>query len=119
MIEFDCEEVKRQLSRMSAQLPEDKVAIWIAAIGSKVVSYTAYVDNRRPYDSACGMGDEIAKAVEDCLAMAGNRNGEHSIRVKREAIEKARLELAVLESELDPLVMAIDKANAEAEQLPT
>lgn len=112
MIEFDCEEVKRQLNRMAEALPDDKVAVWVAVVGGRV-TYTCYVDNRSPYDSACGLDDILVKAVDDCLKSAGSRDGAAAITAKRKQIESARIDLAKLESELDPLVMAVDKAQTD------
>lgn len=117
MIEFDCDEVKRQLNRMAEALPDDKVDVWIRwndSPGRKVVNYTAYVSNRGSLPSACCQDECLAIAVDETLKAAGDRSGLAEITAKRLNIEKARVELAKLESELDPFVMAIDKAKADA-----
>jgi hypothetical protein len=115
MIEFDCEEVKRQLNRMAEELPQDMVDIWVKWDGHRV-EYTAYVNNRGDFASACGTGADLIAAVDEALRDAGPRGGQAAITAKRKAIEKARSELAALEASLDPLVMAID-ATKEIQDL--
>lgn len=118
MIEFDCEEVKRQLNRLAEALPNDEVAIWLC-VNPVGLSYTCYIQSRDGLPCGCGTDKVVAVAVNEAIRTAGPRGGNGIIRVKREAIEKARLELAKLESELDPLVMAVDKAQSDSQPQPS
>ena len=115
MIEFDCQMVKRELNRLVEAFPYDDVDIWLKAHPGNKMSCTVYLSGRDGLPSESDQDDDLTKAVDTILGKAGLRNGEAKIRAKREAIEKARVELQKLESELDPLVMAIEKANAEDE----
>ncbi len=116
MIEFDCDEVKRQLNRLAEALPDDRVDIWIVfePAGGCGLRYTAYVNPRGNLGSVCDNGKDVVLCVDNVIKEAGDRRSK-GIRLKREAIEKARQELAKLESELDPLVLAIDKSQADSE----
>lgn len=118
MIDFDCEEVKRQLNRLHERLPHDDVAIWIQWKQSDL-EYTVYIDSRDQFPSHCGNALIVIDAVTEAISKAGTRRGQDLVTLKREAIEKARIDLAKLESELDPLIMAIDKAQADLEKPPT
>lgn len=114
MIEFDCEEVKRQLNRLVDALPVEDVDIWIKH-ESGCLRFTAYLRGRDGLSSESDSGDNLEVCVSTVIQKAGPRDQKAIFRVKRLAVEKARAELAKLESELDPLVMAVDKAQCENE----
>lgn len=121
-IEFDAEEVKRQLQRLHDALPADDVDIWVKYVvrnvPAPVLEYTTYVRERDGMDSVCANDALLVKSVDEALAKAGPRGDEDKIRAKRLAVEKARAELEKLESELCPLLSAIDAAKAKQEQNP-
>ncbi len=112
MIEFDCEEVKRQLNRFHDALPDDRVDIWLEVSGGKL-RFNAYLAGRDNLPLCSSTRDSVVEAVDDVLKEAGPRDSQAKVRAQRLAIEKARAELAKLESELDPLVAAMDKAKEE------
>jgi hypothetical protein len=114
MIEFDCEEVKRQMNRLVDALPIEDVDIWIKH-ESGCLKFTAYLRGRDGLSSESDSGDNLEDCVSTVIKKAGPRDEQAIFRVKRLAVEKARAELAILESELDPLVMAVDKAQCESQ----
>jgi hypothetical protein len=121
-IEFDAEEVKRQLQRLHDALLADDVDIWIKYVvrnvPTPVLEYTVYVRERDGMESVCANDVVAAKAVDEVLAKAGPRGDEAKIRAKRLAVERARAELEKLESELDPLLSAIDAVKAQQHTNP-
>lgn len=117
MIEFDCEEVKRQLNRLASGFPADRVDIWLKAEvatehSPRRVEYTVYINDRDDLGSECACGETLFPLIEEILLKRDARNAKW-IKTRRELIDKKRAELAKLESELDPLVMAMDKAQCE------
>lgn len=112
MIEFDCEEVKRQFNRLHELYPDDNFDIWVKWENKKV-AYTVFLNCRGDLRGHNQTGDDLIATANVVIAEAGPRDGGAKIRAKRKAIEKARAELLKLESELDPLVMAVDEAAAD------
>lgn len=115
MIEFDCEEVKRQLNRLAGALPEDRVDIWLKW-EPPTFCYTIYCAERKGMPSVIesAAADELVAGVDRLIANAGPRLGQDIVAAKRRKIEEARAELAKLEAEIDPLVLAVDTAQADA-----
>ena len=109
-IEFDGDEVKRQLNRMAEALPDDDVDIWLC-YRAHTLHFTAYIQARPPLQSVIGSNVRVALAVDQALNEAGPRDNGASLRAKRLAIEKARAELAKLEADVDPLLLAMDKVK--------
>lgn len=119
MIEFDCEEVKRQLNRLADGFPADRCDIWLKVepsndIAPRRLEHTVYINDRDDLGSECAIGEFLAPIVSEIMARGAARNAKW-IKKRRELIESKRAELAKLESELDPLVMAVDKAQCENE----
>ncbi|HMD52949.1 MAG TPA: hypothetical protein VKJ65_00155 [Phycisphaerae bacterium] len=102
-IEFDADEVKRQLQRLHDALPEDDVDIWVKCIvrgaPAPTLEYTVYIRHRDEMESVCGDDSVLAKAVDEALTKSGPRGNEARIRAKRLAVKQAMAELKTLEIE--------------------
>lgn len=115
MIQFDCDEVKRQLNRIAEALPEDEVSIWLITKKGHL-EFTCYVYPRGGFESECSTDNNVEVCVSQVLNKTGVRNSEAVMAMKIKEVNEMRAKLAVLESELDPLVISVHNAQESFKQ---
>lgn len=116
-IEFDAEQVRIGLQRLHDVFPQDRVDIWckveIDHTKKHHLEFTCYITGRDDLPSICEHGPEVAPCVEATILKAGPRDAVAAIRAKRLEIEKLEAELEKKRAQLDPVLLAIDKAKED------